>query len=66
MLCRLSGSHDDNTRLLSNYKPVSASSNSSRSLERNNYDIDNTSSILIAPPTMYSSDVQSLVENNAR
>jgi len=64
--CRLSGSQDDNTGILSSYRPVSASSSSSRSLERNNYETDNPSSTLIPPPSMYSSDVQTLVENNAR
>uniref|UniRef100_A0A2S2R6K0 Tau-tubulin kinase 1 n=1 Tax=Sipha flava TaxID=143950 RepID=A0A2S2R6K0_9HEMI len=61
---RLSGSQDDNTGLFSNYRPVSGSS--SRSLERN-YETDILSSpTLIPPPSMYSSDVQNLVENNAR
>ncbi|XP_060844626.1 tau-tubulin kinase homolog Asator isoform X2 [Rhopalosiphum padi] len=45
-------------------RPVSGSS--SRSLERN-YESDILSSpTLIPPPSMYSSDVQTLVENNAR
>lgn len=62
--CRLSGSQDDNTGLFSNYRPVSGSS--SRSLERN-YETDILSSpTVIPPPSMYSSDVQTLVENNAR
>lgn len=61
---RFSGSQDDNTGLFSNYRPVSGSS--SRSLERN-YESDILSSpTLIPPPSMYSSDVQTLVENNAR
>jgi len=62
---RLSGSQDDNTGLFSNYRPVTGSS-SSRSLERN-YETDILSSpTLIPPPSMYSSDVQTIVENNAR
>lgn len=62
--CRFSGSQDDNTGLFSNYRPISGSS--SRSLERN-YESDILSSpTLIPPPSMYSSDVQTLVENNAR
>ncbi|XP_015369788.1 PREDICTED: uncharacterized protein LOC107165871 isoform X2 [Diuraphis noxia] len=61
---RFSGSQDDNTGLFSNYRPISGSS--SRSLERN-YESDILSSpTLIPPPSMYSSDVQTLVENNAR
>lgn len=61
---RLSGTQDDNTGLFSSYRPVSGSS--SRSLERN-YETDILSSpTLIPPPSMYSSDVQTLVENNAR
>jgi len=64
MFYRFSGSQDDNTGLFSNYRPVSGSS--SRSLERN-YESDILSSpTLIPPPSMYSSDVQTLVENNAR
>jgi len=60
----LSGSHDDNTGLFSNSKTMSGTS--SRSLERN-YETDTVSSpTLIPPPSMYSSDVQNLVENNAR
>ncbi|XP_050530501.1 tau-tubulin kinase homolog Asator isoform X2 [Daktulosphaira vitifoliae] len=61
---RLSGSQDDNTGVFSSFRPLSASS--SRSLERNlESDILSTPA-LIPPPSMYSSDVQTIVENNAR
>lgn len=60
----MSGSQDDNTGLF--YSSRTMSGTSSRSLERN-YETDNmSSSTLIPPPSMYSSDVQNLVENNAR
>lgn len=63
-LRRLSGSQDDNTGIFSSFRPLSASS--SRSLERNlETDILSTPA-LIPPPSMYSSDVQTIVENNAR
>lgn len=61
--CRLSGCQDDNAGLISNFRPVSGPS--SRSLERN-YETEILPSTLIPPPTMYSSDVQTIVENNSR
>ncbi|XP_050438476.1 tau-tubulin kinase homolog Asator isoform X2 [Adelges cooleyi] len=61
---RFSGSQDDSSGVFSSFRPLSGSS--SRSLERN-YETDILSSpTLIPPPSMYSSDVQPLVESNAR